>query len=126
MRRFFCENCGAEVSERDELCSSCGAFFVAIKCPRCGFRGKQHRFTAGCPECGYLGDERTVITTTQPRTAVNEEEDRAASAMQTGERHRRVRRYAEQGARMPSWTFWLVVGFMVVSFLLLARIYATL
>ena len=62
MRRFFCENCGEEVAEDQEVCPHCGAIFVAIKCPRCGYRGKQHEFFKGCPSCGFMGEHRVRDT----------------------------------------------------------------
>lgn len=106
MRHFFCENCGEEVREKDEVCRHCGALFVAIKCPRCGYRGKQHEFAHGCPRCGYLGDQ--VHT-----RALTESEVRSDSAV--------TRRKP-----MPAWVFWMVLFFLGASFIVLARLYARL
>jgi uncharacterized membrane protein YvbJ len=52
--RFFCENCGTEVSYKALRCPSCGKFFSAVSCPSCGFQGKADNFLYGCPMCGYL------------------------------------------------------------------------
>jgi len=51
--RFFCENCGKEVTERAGSCPSCGRLFTAVRCPECGFEGKAAEFSPGCPVCGY-------------------------------------------------------------------------
>lgn len=113
MRRFFCQNCGEEVQERDEICRSCGAIFVAIQCPQCGFRGKQHRFGDGCPECGYLGSRgNSVYRAPGP----GGESDGAAHSPGRAARRR----------EMPSWVFWLVLGTLALSFVVLALIYARL
>tara|TARA_B100000614_G_C14090759_1_gene302777 strand:+ start:162 stop:491 length:330 start_codon:yes stop_codon:yes gene_type:complete len=109
MRRFYCENCGAEVDERDELCRECGAIFVAIKCPRCGFRGKQHQFVRGCPRCGFLGDD--LRTTGDSRGNGNDADRRTRSARRR---------------EMPAWLFWVVLALLATSFIVLARIYAAL
>jgi len=52
--RFFCESCGAEVSQTQKVCPSCGKTFTAVKCPQCGFEGGARQFARGCPQCGYL------------------------------------------------------------------------
>ena len=106
MKRFYCEYCGAEVNEQDDVCSNCGAVFVAIKCPRCGYRDKQHRFHNGCPQCGFLSD---VPEGTDKWVASHG--DRAATA---------------QRRAMPSWLFWVVLTVLCGSFVILARIYTQL
>jgi hypothetical protein len=52
--RFFCENCGKEVSARAKICPHCARFFSEVRCPRCGFTGTAERFLGGCPSCGYM------------------------------------------------------------------------
>ncbi|MCG8477768.1 MAG: zinc ribbon domain-containing protein [Spirochaetales bacterium] len=132
MQLFFCENCGAEVRQGDEVCSECGAFFVAIKCPRCGFRGKQHQFSRGCPACGYLSQE---VRTTRPRGArgVVPSTGRDPSLESRGEATPsrdggapRTRRDASQKKSMPSWIFWLILGLLAASFGVLAWVYTGL
>jgi predicted RNA-binding Zn-ribbon protein involved in translation (DUF1610 family) len=54
--RFFCGNCGTEVSAKAERCPKCGKFFRAVTCPRCGFEGDAGAFLRGCPACGYAVD----------------------------------------------------------------------
>ena len=103
MRQFFCENCGKDVQEQDTVCSHCGAFFVALRCPRCAFQAKSHRFVHGCPNCGYLSDRLDPLRPAKPR-------DRGA----------RPRR------RIPDWVFWLVVAGLVASLLFLVIVYAGL
>jgi uncharacterized membrane protein YvbJ len=109
MRRFYCENCGREVDERDELCGGCGAIFVAIKCPRCGYRGKQHQFSNGCPQCGYLSEQPLT-----PSDLIIVDDPRG--------RNSAVRKKRP----MPAWLFWFVLVLLVGSFAILARLYAQL
>jgi DNA-directed RNA polymerase subunit RPC12/RpoP len=52
--RYFCDLCGTEVPKNTIRCPSCGRYFTAIQCPRCGFRGEEKDFTQGCPKCGYM------------------------------------------------------------------------
>jgi len=51
--KFFCESCGSEVKKNDKVCSTCGKFFAAVKCPKCGRTGSTEEFQSGCPTCGY-------------------------------------------------------------------------
>jgi ssDNA-binding Zn-finger/Zn-ribbon topoisomerase 1 len=51
--RFFCDNCGAEVLMSAKSCPQCGRFFASVRCPKCGFTGKDEDFVRGCPACGY-------------------------------------------------------------------------
>jgi predicted RNA-binding Zn-ribbon protein involved in translation (DUF1610 family) len=55
--RFFCDNCGAEVSFHAKQCPRCDRFFQSVRCPSCGFTGEEALFTQGrtpgCPVCGY-------------------------------------------------------------------------
>ncbi|MDR0732339.1 MAG: zinc ribbon domain-containing protein [Treponema sp.] len=51
--RFFCDNCGAEVAISAKSCPRCGRFFASVRCPKCGFTGKDEDFVRGCPACGY-------------------------------------------------------------------------
>ncbi|MDR2177536.1 MAG: hypothetical protein LBP20_05780 [Treponema sp.] len=50
---FFCDNCGAEVEMSAKNCPACGRFFASVRCPKCGFTGKDEDFIRGCPVCGY-------------------------------------------------------------------------
>ncbi|MDR2516345.1 MAG: zinc ribbon domain-containing protein [Spirochaetaceae bacterium] len=52
-RRYFCENCGAEVPLKAKRCPGCGRFFESVRCPSCGFTGEESRFAKGCPICGH-------------------------------------------------------------------------
>ncbi len=135
MQLFFCENCGAEVREGDEVCTECGAFFVAIKCPRCGFRGKQHQFTRGCPACGYLSQEarttrpgvgRGVVPATgrTPPSKVKSRDEVSPNRATGGVP--RARRVAPQTKSMPSWIFWLILALLAASFGVLAWVYTGL
>ncbi|MDR2102315.1 MAG: zinc ribbon domain-containing protein [Treponema sp.] len=51
--RFFCENCGAQVSRDAKSCPHCGKSFVSVRCSACGFTGEEALFRTGCPVCGY-------------------------------------------------------------------------
>ena len=62
--RYFCDLCGTEVPRNTVRCPTCGRYFTAIQCPRCGFRGEEKDFAQGCPKCGYMKIERPSA---QPR-----------------------------------------------------------
>ena len=51
--RFFCDNCGYEVSSDEKSCQNCGRFFSAVRCPSCNYSGPDEMFKGGCPMCGY-------------------------------------------------------------------------
>jgi uncharacterized membrane protein YvbJ len=51
--RFFCDNCGAEVGMTAKSCPACGRFFASVRCPKCGYTGRDDDFAHGCPSCGY-------------------------------------------------------------------------
>ena len=51
--KYFCENCGAEVSANARFCPNCGKFFAAVRCPRCTYTGTIRDFKSGCPKCHY-------------------------------------------------------------------------
>ncbi len=51
--KFFCESCGAEVPRNSKVCTTCGKFFAAVRCPKCGKTGNTDDFKNGCPSCGY-------------------------------------------------------------------------
>ncbi|MDR2552032.1 MAG: hypothetical protein LBD31_02550 [Treponema sp.] len=53
MARFFCDNCGTEVSRGSDRCPQCGRFFASVRCPQCSFTGEEGLFKKGCPRCGY-------------------------------------------------------------------------
>ena len=65
-RDFFCENCGSHVSANAKKCPNCGKEFVAVRCPKCSFSGKEELFADGCPVCGYsapaFGEAGKTIT----------------------------------------------------------------
>lgn len=125
MRRFFCENCGEEVDESDELCPHCGAVFAAIKCPRCGYRGKMHEFYRGCPSCGFLGEDH--VRHTEPvRQSYGDDE---GNSRRNGESPRRgVQRLWRSlgGSSAPWWLFGFVIAIMVLAFAVLAIVYMRL
>jgi uncharacterized membrane protein YvbJ len=51
--RFFCDNCGAEVGQAAKSCPKCGRYFASVRCPKCGYTGRDEDFARGCPVCGY-------------------------------------------------------------------------
>lgn len=103
MKQFFCESCGKSVQERDDICPHCGAFFVALRCPRCGFQAKRHRFAKGCPNCGYLSDQLDPFRPLEPHDGA-----------------------AQKRRPVPGWVFWLAVGALAVSMLVLSIVYVRL
>jgi len=51
--RFYCDNCGNEVSSEVPRCPHCGRMFTSVRCPHCGYSGPDRMFQGGCPMCGY-------------------------------------------------------------------------
>ncbi|MDD7417486.1 MAG: zinc ribbon domain-containing protein [Treponemataceae bacterium] len=51
--KFVCENCQTIVDANAKFCPTCGKFFAAVKCPKCGKVGTTYQFKDGCPQCGY-------------------------------------------------------------------------
>jgi predicted RNA-binding Zn-ribbon protein involved in translation (DUF1610 family) len=121
MRRFFCENCGEEVRENDEICRYCGAVFVAIKCPRCGYRGKMHEFRKGCPSCGFLGEDQVRETRPGDRRV-----KRIGRATRIHRLFRGVGRVGKASAETPTWLFWLIIVMMVLAFGVLSLVYTSI
>ena len=125
MRRFYCENCAAEVSATSDVCPVCGAFFVAIKCPACGYRGKSYEFRHGCPKCGYLGEESVAEVSERSRTEPDSAtHNTSGAAGGRGAAHRAW--YQRTRGDTPWWVFWLALGALALAFLVLARVYITL
>ncbi|MDR1785697.1 MAG: zinc ribbon domain-containing protein [Spirochaetaceae bacterium] len=62
--KFFCEHCGAEVKQNAKVCTACGKFFTAVRCPECGQSGDAQDFAQGCPYCGYGGARRGAAAAT--------------------------------------------------------------
>jgi hypothetical protein len=52
--KYFCENCGSEVKPGAASCPTCGSRFTSVRCPKCGYEGKESAFRTGCPACGYM------------------------------------------------------------------------
>jgi DNA-directed RNA polymerase subunit RPC12/RpoP len=103
---FYCDNCGAEVSQSEPSCPSCGRKFASIRCPACGFSGEEKLFDDGCPECGYQvlpgkGGHKN-------RLAASGRDSKKAAYDSTVE-----------GA-LPAWAYFLTFAFFVfaLSFLL--------
>lgn len=122
-RRFYCENCGGEVAERDDVCPHCAAFFVALQCPQCGFQGKEHRFTRGCPRCGFLGDaapHSERLTTRSDGTEVGRVASRSV-ARPHGTTQTQESVTPRRGA--PGWVPWVFLAVLVSAFIVLARLY---
>jgi len=93
--RFFCDNCGYEVSSDVKACPYCGRFFSSIRCPACDYSGPDKMFQNGCPMCGYS----------------------APPPQKTGNKPRRKknRRTAET---LPSWALILsIIVFLVIIWL---------
>lgn len=58
--KFFCENCGSEVTRNSKSCPKCGKFFASVRCPQCGRIGSNEEFINGCPSCGYAVNPDTL------------------------------------------------------------------
>jgi predicted amidophosphoribosyltransferase len=67
--KFYCDHCGAEVPRDAETCPACGRYFQSVRCPSCGFTGKDELFAAGCPSCGYSTPKTASRGTSSERPA---------------------------------------------------------
>jgi hypothetical protein len=47
-------------------CPRCGRFFASVRCPKCGFSGKDEDFAQGCPVCGYSTPPTGAFSSTAP------------------------------------------------------------
>lgn len=54
MRKFYCQECGAQVPLEVENCPFCYSHFGSVLCPKCSYSGPAQKFYNGCPKCGYL------------------------------------------------------------------------
>lgn len=88
--RFFCDLCGTEVPRNTVRCPTCGRYFTAIQCPRCGFRGEEKDFAQGCPKCGYMKISRPGTAPAQGEAAAR------------GKRRRRKKAAAASPAAAPA------------------------
>jgi ssDNA-binding Zn-finger/Zn-ribbon topoisomerase 1 len=81
--RFFCDNCGAEVPMSAKNCPQCGRFFASVRCPKCGFTGKDEDFVRGCPACGYSAVPATASAATEgnPRRQWTGRPEKAAASL---------------------------------------------
>ncbi len=69
---FYCENCGSEVPEDDNVCPNCKKRFAGVKCPRCFFEGNAADFENGCPRCHYdpkIGQRKRFMREMAPNIA---------------------------------------------------------
>lgn len=95
--RYFCDLCGTEVPKNTIRCPSCGRYFTAIQCPRCGFRGEEKDFAQGCPRCGYMKISRPSAAAGGGRST------RAArGSARSADRSRRKRNTAVRTANSPA------------------------
>ena len=116
MTRFYCENCGHRVAEDDDVCPHCGAFFTAIKCPHCGYRGKSHEFHNGCPKCGYLANRPPTSSPSESRPHPRRSDRFDFWGRATGQKTK----------SRPEWLFVVIVGVMLVAFAVLSIVYMNL
>jgi len=68
--RFFCDNCGIEVSRDTKACPQCGRFFAQVRCPACGFTAEESAFMRGCPSCGYSSPPSNGASSAAPIAAL--------------------------------------------------------
>jgi hypothetical protein len=109
--RFFCEHCGKEVKSSARVCTHCGSFFSAVRCPKCSFSGAGELFLHGCPRCGYAGG------------TVDSEQQETAFEFSLGSRNKRT---APAGLQLPPWFFLVAIVVLGLSFLVLVFIYLNL
>ncbi|WP_143559098.1 hypothetical protein [Alkalispirochaeta americana] len=109
------------MAEDDTICRHCSALFRAIKCPQCGYRGKQHHFAQGCPLCGFLApppEERRD----QP---AGRSSGKSLLAKARRVRSRQASNWQPRGAGKPppAWVFWFFLASLVGGFLVLSLLY---
>jgi predicted RNA-binding Zn-ribbon protein involved in translation (DUF1610 family) len=95
--RFFCENCGAEVTRNTRACPQCGRYFASVRCPACGFTGAENLFSGGCPVCGYSSPGSTFAETDSAGGKGKKPPPRAAGSL-------------------PLWVYILTIFFLLCVF----------
>lgn len=110
--RFFCEHCGKEVKVNARICTHCGSFFSAVRCPKCSFSGAGELFLHGCPRCGYAGGFA--------------DSNQLETAFEIGLDSHRKSRATGTGMQLPSWFYFVVIAVLGLSFLVLVLIYLNL
>ncbi len=120
-RDFFCENCGSHVSANAKKCPNCGKEFVAVRCPKCYFSGKQELFTGGCPVCGYSAPASGEAGETVPGAYVPPVGAGVGDGIASGE---------DRGAKLSEtarrWLFRLFGLFLIGSVILILVLYLRL
>lgn len=114
--RFYCENCAAEVSARAKVCPSCGRFFSAVRCPRCGFTEEARLFLYGCPSCGYAANGPDTAHGGSGAWEIVGDVDEPVP--------RRKRFY--QPREIPGWAWYFAAGLLTLIFVLLVILYINL
>ncbi|MDR2376058.1 MAG: zinc-ribbon domain-containing protein [Treponema sp.] len=109
--RFFCDNCGAEVVMSAKSCPACGRFFASVRCPACGFTGREEDFVRGCPSCGYS------TPPAGPSGAGNPKANSAKGVPWSGRRGQAAPR--EPGFALPFWLYLVAVLALVCVLALL-------
>lgn len=116
--KFFCENCGTLVDESHDSCPSCGLTFNAVRCPSCGFIGRQEDFKLGCPSCGFLTPKREEALKKPKQPYRNKEK---------ASRRRRLyfddTKEKREVTALPGWFYPLLALALVIIIIALAFIY---
>jgi ssDNA-binding Zn-finger/Zn-ribbon topoisomerase 1 len=87
-------------------CPQCGRFFASVRCPHCGFTGRDEDFVRGCPVCGY---------STPPGGAFAEAAPRKPGRGKAGRSPRR----GEEGGGLSIWTYLLAALILICVLMLL-------
>lgn len=119
--RFFCENCGTEVRPDAKVCSNCGRFFSAVRCPNCGYTGDGKEFTHGCPNCGYSGSGFRERGT--GRRGGEEWYDTADIMGGRGSKKTGRSRGRPSSKAPPDWVYWLALAIVTITFFIMVIIY---
>jgi len=119
--KFFCENCGTEVKRNARICPTCGRFFSAVRCPVCNYTGQGEEFVRGCPNCGYSGSAggaggKKGFSSGEIAEIYGMEEIGVGSEREPASR-------GKQKAPIPPWVYWLAMGILTVSLIVLILIY---
>lgn len=117
--RFFCDLCGTEVPRNTIRCPTCGRYFTAIQCPRCGFRGEEKDFAQGCPKCGYMKIPSTAVTGGEAKKARRRR--RATAAAESPPRSGRNSAAAQQPGPSAPAAVYRLIG-LILTLVLIALV----
>lgn len=126
--KFFCESCGSEVPRNSRVCPTCGKFFAAVRCPKCGRTGTNDDFRNGCPTCGYAINPDTLgrssaFTPVFGSSGIQYKNSSSAGTLSLFRNihGRKKKSYVESG--LPAWVY---LSTLIVLVVMMALLYSCL